>query len=41
MEKLAENIDTLSTEEISQLNSIMVNYKVDQKFNKNGFYQKE
>ena len=39
LEKLAQNIDSLSQDEVTHLNSIMVNYKVDQI--KTGFYQKE
>ena len=39
VEKLAQNIDSLSQDEVTHLNSMMVNYKVDQI--KTGFYQKE
>ena len=39
LEKLAQNIDSLSQDEVTHLNSIMVNCKVDQI--KTGFYQKE
>lgn len=38
VEKLAENIETLSQDEVMHLNSIMVHYKVDQI--KTGFFQK-
>jgi hypothetical protein len=38
IEKLAQNIDSLSQDEVTNLNSMMVNYKVDPI--KTGFYQK-